>query len=977
MSKEFINQNSAYELLGQEFLADYNSQGIVLRHKKSGARVCLVSNEDNNKVFCIGFKTIPGDSTGVPHIIEHTVLCGSEKFPLKDPFIELCKGSLNTFLNAMTYPDRTIYPVASCNDKDFQNLMHVYMDAVFKPNIYHTDNIFKQEGWHYELESPEAELKINGVVYNEMKGALSSGDEVLYEEIQSALYPDNTYSVNSGGDPDVIPQLTYEQYLDFHRTYYHPSNSYIYLYGDMDMAEKLAWLDENYLAAFDTLEIDASIPMQKPMGFRKIRKSYSVGEEESVEKKAMLSYSTTIGDFSDIKRILAWDILSFVLFQAPGAPVKQALIDAGIGSEVVGGFDSYLEQPSLSIIAREADEAQEEQFLSIIRDTLTKLAEEGLNRKSLLGAISSQEFRYRESDHGTTPSGLVMILNIYCTWLYDEKQVFPCCKRNAVFEELRKELDTGYFEQLIREDVLESKHTVSVTLVPEQGLATRKEKALAEKLAAYKASLSEDEINRIVEETRALRAYQEEETTEEQLSCLPLLEISDLEVKIRENSNVEHEVEGVPVIHHDIFTNGISYLQIMFDAKDIPAEELPYLGLLSVSLGMMDTEEHSYAELTDECNIYIGGISFSVDTFCAKKSHKDFQAYLDVNARVLQDNTGRAMDLIREILCKTKLGDTKRIREIIAEGCTRFKARFEQAGHVVALERAISYFSPQGYFKQQINGIDAYYALKDILEHYDEKKDAIEEHLTRLLLHILKKERMIVGVTGDAASYEKLAAEIPALLADIAALPAGEALPAAGEYALTAKNEAFTFAGQVQYLAVCGNYMDAGYELCGALRVMRNILSMDYLWNNVRVLGGAYGCMCEFHPINGNAYFVSYRDPKLAETKEVYEKAADYIANMPLSEREMTKYIIGTISNDYPPFTPKMSGARDMNLYLTGRTVEELCKCRDEILATTPEDIRGAAEVIRAFVSQGYTCVVGSEAAVAACKDMFSEVKQL
>lgn len=977
MSKEFMNQNPAYELLGQEFLADYNSQGIVLRHKKSGAHVCLVSNEDNNKVFCIGFKTIPRDSTGVPHIIEHTVLCGSEKFPLKDPFIELCKGSLNTFLNAMTYPDRTIYPVASCNEKDFQNLMHVYMDAVFKPNIYHTDNIFKQEGWHYELESPEAELKINGVVYNEMKGALSSADEVLYQAIQTALYPDNTYAVNSGGDPSVIPELTYEQYLDFHRTYYHPSNSYIYLYGDMDMAEKLVWLDENYLASFDAMEVDADIPMQKPLGFSRICEEYSIGEEESTDKKAMLSYSTIIGDFSDLKRILAWDVLTFVLFQAPGAPVKQALIDAGIGADVSGEFMSYLKQPALSIIAREADAKQEEQFLAIIQDTLKKLTEEGLNRKSLLGAISSQEFRYRESDYGTTPPGLMMILNIYCTWLYDETQVFPYCRRNGIFEELRKEIDTGYFEKLIREDVLESKHTVSVTLVPKQGLSTRKDRELAEKLAAYKASLTEAEILRIVEETKALRAYQEEETTEEQLSCLPLLEISDLEVKVEDASNLEHKVEDVTVVHHDIFTNGISYIQMLFDATDVPASELPYLGLLSGCLGMMDTGNYSYAELTDECNIYTGGLGFSVETYSDRDSTKDFRGFLGVSARVLRGNTDKALELIREVLCRTKFGDVKRIREIIAEGCTRLKARFESAGHSVALSRGLSYFSPQEYYRQQTGGIDFYYVLKDILENYDAKKDEIERHLTRLLWHILKKERMIIGVTGDTASYETLAAVLPAFLADIAALPKGEALPARTAYPLTAKNEAFTFAGQVQYLAVCGNYKDAGIPFSGAIRVMRNILSMDYLWTNVRVLGGAYGCMCDFNPVNGNAFFVSYRDPKLAETKEVYEKAADYIENMPLSEREMTKYIIGTISNDYPPFTPKMRGTRDMSLYMTGRSADEIRKCRDEILATTPEDIHKAAEVIRGFVSQGYICVVGSEASVSACRDIFHEVKQL
>lgn len=975
--KELNITNPAYEIEQREALTDMNSQGMVLRHKRSGARVCLISNDDNNKVFCIGFRTIPNDSTGVPHIIEHTVLCGSEKFPLKDPFIELAKGSLNTYLNAMTYPDKTVYPIASCNDKDFQNLMHVYMDAVFKPNIYRTDNIFKQEGWHYELLEKDGELTINGVVYNEMKGAMSSAEEVVFQTIFEALFPDTTYGVNSGGDPDVIPELTYEQYLDFHRTYYHPSNSYIYLYGDMDMEEKLAWLDEEYLSAFDFQPVASEVALQKPFGFRKQRGVYSVGEDEETKNKSFLSYATVIGTSLDVKRCIAWDVLLSVLLDAPGAPVKQALIDAGIGSDILSAFGSYIRQPYFAILAKDAEPEQEEQFLSVIRETLAGLAENGLNRNSLLGAVNNQEFRYRESDFGTHPKGLVLMLNMASSWLHDDAAAFSYCRLNAVYQELREAIDTGYFEKLIREDLLESKHAVSVTVVPEKGLATKKDKALAEKLAAYKASLSEAEVERLVAQTKALRAYQEEETTEEQLSCLPLLELSDLDAKVEPVSNIEHRAADIPVVHHDIFTNGISYINLLFDASDVPAEELPYLGLLAGCFGYMDTEKHTYLELTDESNIHTGGISYNVETFSQAGSEDGFRGFLQAATKVRYEETGTALSLMLETLTTTRFADGKRLRELLAENCSKYRMCFENAGHTAAVNRAMSYFSPAGYFNQQVKGIANYAFQKELLQSFDTKKEEITAHLTRLLAHIMKKERLIVSVTAEPAGYERLAEGLPAFADGLAKLPAAEPLTPKTAYPLERRNEGFTFAGQVQYLARCGNFKKAGVPFTGAMRVMRTILSLDYLWTNVRVLGGAYGCMCEFDAVNGNAYFVSYRDPKLAETKDVFEKAADYIASLDLSEREMTKYIIGTISNDVPPLTPKLKGSRAMNLYLTGYPVEEIQKTRNEILAAKPEDIRRAAEAVRAFVSQNYTCVVGSEAAVQACGDLFGEVKQL
>ncbi len=975
--KELHVSNPAYEVVLQEELKDLNSKGMLLRHKKSGARICLISNDDNNKVFCVGFRTIPKDSTGVPHIIEHTVLCGSDKFPLKDPFIELAKGSLNTFLNAITYPDKTIYPIASCNDKDFQNLMHVYMDAVFRPNIYKTENIFKQEGWHYELPSPEAELTINGVVYNEMKGAMSSAEEVVALNLMEALYPDTTYGVNAGGDPDVIPELTYEQYLDFHRTYYHPSNSYIYLYGDMDMEEKLAWLDEAYLSSYDCQPVDSEVTLQKPLGFTKKQAVYSVGEEEETENRTFLGYATVVGSSLDVKRCVAWDVLANVLLVSPGAPLKQALIDAGIGSDILCDYGSYIRQPYLAVIAKDASDKQEEQFLDIVRQTLTSLAKNGLNRKSLLGAINSQEFRYRESDYGTSPKGLILLLNLSAGWLYDDTAVFSYCHLNDVYKELREEVDTGYFEQLIREDFLESQHAVSVTVTPERGLTTKKEEALAKKLAAYKASLSKEEVEELVSKTQELRAYQKEETTDEQRACLPLLTLADLDAKVEPFSNCEHSVEDVTVVHHDEFTNGIAYINLLFDATDVPAEELPYLGLLAGCLGAMDTKSHTYLELTDEGNIHTGGIDYDTETFSSVSELDSFRGFLQAATKVRYAETKKALSLISETLTTTCLSDGKRLRELLAENCARYRMRFENAGHSAAVNRAMSYFSSQDYFNQQVRGIANYAFQRELLQDFDARKEEIVAHLTGLLSHIIKKERLIVSVTGESEGFKALAQALPGFFEELKSAPQARALSKKEPYPLERRNEGFTFAGQVQYLARCGNFKKAGVAFTGAIRVMRTILSLDYLWTNIRVLGGAYGCMCEFNSINGNAFFVSYRDPKLAQTNDVFEKAADYIASLPLSEREMTKYIIGTISNDVPPLTPKLKGSRAMNLYLTGYTLEDLQRTRNEILSTTEEDVHKAAEAVRAFVAQNYTCVVGSEATVRSCSEMFQEIKPL
>ncbi len=979
-------QHSAYERLYGQDLPDIQSYGLVLRHKKSGARICLVSNDDNNKVFSIGFRTPPTDGTGVAHIVEHTVLCGSEKYPLKDPFIELEKGSLQTFLNAMTYPDKTVYPIASCNDKDFRNLMDVYLDAVLHPNIYKKKEIFRQEGWHYELESVDDELTINGVVYSEMKGAFSSAEEAVEWEVQKSLYPDTTYGQQSGGDPEEIPELTYEGYLDFHSRYYHPSNSYIYLYGDMDMEEQLTYLDEEYLSHYENHPVDSTVALQAPTGVRRLESEYSVGEDETTDNKTYLTYNTVMGSSLDVKRCIAWCVLDAVLFSAPGAPVKQALIDAGIGSDISSMFIDDILQPMLSVSAKGAEAEQLDRFVEILEGELERLVREGIKETSLLATLNQMEFRYREADFGSYPKGLLYGLNMLISWLYDDNAAFSYFSLNDIYTELRAAIGTGYFESLIREDLLENAHKTIVTVRPVQGLATRKEEALRERLAAYKASLSAEELERLVEETHALRRFQETPDSEEVIGCLPMLEISDIRREVTQFSNVEREIAGVPVVLHEGFTNGIAYLRMFFDVTDLPVEELPYLGLLINVLGYIDTDGHTYSELSDEFLLHTGGLSVVSDTFSNYEHYERFSGKLAVMTKLRYDELANAMALVREMLFSSKLADKKRIREIVFEACSRMRSSMESGGHSSAACRCASYYNAQDYFIQCVKRLTYYDFLKDLQSDFAAHEDEVVEHLQGVLHYVLRKERLLVGIAAEEAGYEKLAETLPELIeamdrfaqeeSPYTISPAQKA-PWDGGYPLTKKNEAFTYGGQVQYLARAGNYKAAGLKYHGSMRVARTILALDYLWNNVRVKGGAYGCMCDFSPVNGNAWFVSYRDPQLEKTNAVYEQAAEYMEKLELTERERTKYIIGTISGMDTPLTPKMRGDRAMNLYFIGYPMEELQKERDGVLGATVEDLRAAAKVIRAFLDQDCICAFGGESMLKKNAELFAEVKPL
>jgi Zn-dependent M16 (insulinase) family peptidase len=969
-----IHDLAEYEILDEHRVEDVQSDGFILRHKKSGARIAILSNNDDNKVFYIGFRTPPEDETGVPHIIEHTTLCGSKKFPVKDPFIELAKGSLNTFLNAMTYPDKTVYPVASCNDQDFKNLMDVYLDAVFNPNITKYEEIFKQEGWHYELTGRDDELKINGVVYNEMKGAYSSPDEVLSSQIYRSLFPDNTYSKDSGGNPEYIPKLTYEEYLDFYHKYYHPSNSYIYLYGDMDVVERLEWLDKEYLSLYDYKKVNSEINKQPAFDeIKNVEAQYSITMDDSQENKTYLSYNRVVGDTLDEMLYQAFDVLDYALVSSPGAPVKQALIDAGIGDDVYGSYDAGILQPVFSFVAKNANASQADEFENIIENTLKEVVKTGINKEALLAGINSSEFKFREADFGQFPKGLLFGLNCLDSWLFDDMKPFIHLECLGTFAKLRKAVDTDYFEKLIQEYLLDNTHGSSVTVKPKRGLGNEREEALAKELSDYKASLSDEEIKKLIEDTEHLKKYQEEPSSDEDLRKLPMLTRADMKKNAMPFSNIEDELLDVKVVRHDIESNGIDYISFLFDAGDFAQSELGYLGFFTNALGLVSTEKYSYTDLANATNIYTGGISTGTASHPDIKDRNNFVFKFEVKLKVLEKNLDKALELMEQMLLSSDFTDTKRLGELVAQIKARLQANLSSSGHLVAAMRSMSSFSRYALYQDELKGIAFYRSICRIEKELSESPKSVSDKLAAIAKKLFARNRMLISFTGNNEAYCNAK---PSLEKVIAGFDKMSAVGNQAEVHFNTAKEAFIDASQIQYVAKTGDFICEGYEYTGALRLLRIILSYDYLWINVRVKGGAYGCMNTFLR-SGESYFVSYRDPNLSDTLDVYDRIPEYIKSFSPDERDMTKYIIGTFSALDTPMNPEAKGSRSLSAYLEGITYEQIQKERNEILNAQPEDIRRLADLVEAVLKKDSICVIGNENMIKESAGLFENVEKL
>ncbi|MBR6307007.1 MAG: insulinase family protein [Lachnospiraceae bacterium] len=963
-----------YTLIATEKLPDISSVAYTLKHDKTGARVVCILNDDENKGFMIGFKTPQSDSTGVPHILEHSVLCGSDRYPVKDALTEVSKGSLNTFLNAFTYPDKTVYPFATCNDKDFRNLMGVYLDAVFAPQVLKEPKIFMQEGWHYEMEDINSPITYNGVVYNEMKGDYSSPESVFSSNIMFSLFPDTQYGVESGGDPDVIPNLTYENFCAFYKRLYHPSNSRILLYGDMDFEEKLAYIDAEYLSKYEKINPDSEIKMQasfaKP---KRIEKEYSIADDGDTKDATYLSYNVVCSDYNDVKTTEAMNTINYALCSVPGAKLKVRLIDAGIGKDVYSEMTNDTCQKVFSIIAQGANPEDEDRFVEIIENTIKEIIEEGFDKKTLEASITRSEFTYREGDYGYYPKAIAYGGAVFERWLYTDDDIFTNLKQSSIFNELREGIDKGLFEQVLKTAVLDNNHKTILTMKPVKGLTGKKDAALAKRLEEFKNSLSDAEKQKIVDETKALKKYQEEPDSEEALNTIPSLSLSDIK---KDSARYEFEtrtVGGVREIYYDITSNGIVYYTFAFNADKLPLRLIPALSVLKTFLGYLNTKNYSYGELVNESNIRTGSLTYGTAVYKEKSDTDKYTYSLEVKSKVLIDRIADALDLIEETLLKSDFADKKRIKENLEMSKVRIQGYMMSSGHAVAIGRASSNMSDASALTDALTGMAEYRFIEDLLKNFDAGFDSLVEDMREVLKLLLTRNNLEVFVASDKKGLAAFESELEKF---VMKFPEGEENLPKVHFEKITGHEAYSAASSVQYSALVGNYKKSGLEYKGSLQVLRSMLNTDYLWNQVRVLGGAYGCFCSFG-MTGDSFFVSYRDPNLKNTFKTFENVEEYVRTFDGDKEDVERFIVSTLSDLDAPLTPSLKAAKAYSYYKTGVTNEDKQKERDEILNTTPEEIRSLADYIVKILESRQLSCVGSEEMLKKEGDVFDKVTPL
>lgn len=960
---------SGFILKQEEFVEDINSNVQVFEHEKTGAKLMHIGNNDNNKSFAIGFKTPPEDSTGVMHILEHSVLCGSKKFPTKEPFVELCKGSLNTFLNAMTYSDKTVYPVASRNEKDFFNLMHVYLDAVFYPNIYENEKILKQEGWHYHIENKDDDIYYSGVVYNEMKGAYSSPISQIFRRIKETLYPDNTYGNDSGGNPECIPNLTYKQFIDTHKKYYHPSNSYITLYGDVNLEKALAFIDGEYLSNFNRVNVDSTIEIQKEFDERvDYNFKYSVSDESQTKNNDYMALSMCVGSIDDFELSLAMNILSVMLGSSEESPLRQAILDNGIGEDAFVVYHPDLLQPYLSVIVKNTCSSRKDEFVDVVKKSLSEMVENGISKELIEGCINMFEFEYREGDSDSEPRGLAQSLNSMGVWIHGANPVEKL-KFEKYFKNIRKSLTEPYFEDIIKKYILDNNHSSLIVLESELNLNRREDSRLKEELKAFKNSLTEIEIEDLVNDTKKLMEYQSKEDTEKELSCIPMLSLNDIEEKVEDLNVDEYEIEGLKLLHYDVFTGGIAYISTMYDTKCVKEEDISYIGLLSDLLSRVGTKDKSYIELSNEKMLNVGGIGFYTKGYCDVYNHKNYSVLIDGACKVLNDKIPKAIEIMMDIINNASFEDEKKIKELIKERLSDIEMSMMSEGHAIAMSRMNSYYTPVAKYHQKVSGLDYYRFLKDIDVNIDCKMQYIKDKLYEIKDLIFNSRNLTISLVGSKEELEKLIPSIKYLKGSLKDFKVNK-----HEYSFNEEilNEGLLIPSEVQYVAKGYNFKNLGYEYEGSMEVLKNVLRYGYLWNRIRVQGGAYSAMINITEV-GNFNLCSYRDPNIKETINAYNELGDFIKNINMSDRELEKSIIGTLSNMQLPTSPRDTGRIAISHYMSGKTKEYRQKRRLEVLNTTVDDLRKHSALIKDVMSRNCNVVVGNEK-ISEYKELFGEI---
>lgn len=992
----------------RETVPELDADAYVLRHTASGARLLHLACDDENKAFAIGFKTPPADSTGVFHILEHSVLCGSTKFPVKEPFVDLIKSSMQTFLNAMTYPDKTIYPVATTNERDLYNLMDVYLDAVFNPAIYTKPTIFEQEGWHYELDLPEGAdsnggegdagevdfeacpknlregtLRYNGVVFNEMKGALSDPMSVLDDAVNAALYPDTAYAHESGGDPRAIPALTYEQFLDTHARHYNPSNSYITLYGDLDVDRALAFLDERYLSqpSAASRRMDAAVAAGEdpstlapnPLDVQEpVTCEYKRVEMATTPENALVGLGLVLGSALDRKRTIAADILFEALLGSNEAPVKKAILAAGLGGNVASYTAAESLQPYELIMLQNAQPGVARELRRVFQDACRDLCEHGVPRERLEAIISSNEYDLRQRDYGIA-DGVAIACDALSTWLYDDDAATLALKYGPVYKELRGELDGSYFEDLLRELVLENDHMALVELVPVDA-AEGSEGAEAAELAAKRDAMTDAELADVVERTAVLRAAQEAEDTPEDKATLPRLRVSDIGEARPEPPLVVDTTTPIPCLRHDIPTNRLAYAMQYFDLGCVAFEDLPYVTLLCRLLKQLPTSEHSAEELDNLLAGKLGFLSFTTEVM-TQPEVDGVRPYLLVSAGALSEKIDALASLPREVWSSTLLADADadRVRDVLTQIRIGLEQGFINNGHSAALGRAMSYSSPSAVVREQLSGVDFYLFLRDLLEHFDERVDGLRTKLAELAERIFVADGCMASFTGsdeDFNAYWDAAGDLGLGAGDGAGRDA-LAVPAPRD-----RHEAFVIPSDICFAARACDPRRLGLDVTGAWAVAANALSYDYLWNEIRVKGGAYGCGFRAAGERQVAFY-TYRDPAIDPSIERVERAGAWLGSFEPDEAAFEGFIVSCVSGMDAPVKPYALTKRRNTTYLAGLDPHAREERRAQMLAATPGELRSLGADVTRIAAESPTCVFGGRDVIAKSNAGFNVVDLL
>jgi Zn-dependent M16 (insulinase) family peptidase len=971
---EFIKGEiyNGFKLIHNEFIDEIKSNALIFEHVKTKARLIKFENDDNNKVFSITFKTPPVDNTGLPHILEHSVLCGSKKFKVKEPFVELLKGSVNTFLNAFTFPDKTMYPVASMNTKDFFNLIDVYLDAVFYPEIYNNKLILMQEGCHLELDDIDKPLSYKGVVYNEMKGALSSVNQIIFKNIQSGLFPDTIYAFESGGDPDYIPDLTEKKFLAYHKKFYHPSNSYIYLFGDGNTMDELDFIDNKYLKDFDEIKVDSKIKCQKAFDKPiKIKKFYPISANDPVEDKEIFTINFGLNKATDKELVLAFTILEHILFDTPASPLKNALLDAGIGEDIFGTYESEILNTYFSIVAKNCSKDKQALFKQTVFKTLKDLAKNSIDKKLIEASINHIEFIYREAD-GEYSQGLSNNILILTSWLYDEDPLMHL-KYEEVISSIRERSKNGYFEELIKKYFIDNRHVAYINLSPDKNLLLKRERAVEKKLSDIKKSLTQKQLNEIIDNTKILKDYQSQPDNYENLMTIPRLSLEDIKKKADFFPTIVYNEGNLKVLHHPLDTNKIIYLSLLFNTKGVSQDKIQYVNLLQELLSELTTKNFDYKDLSNEINIHTGGIDFDNHLFRSKDTAEEYFPYFIVNGKALLEKTNELIKLIVEIINNTVYDNKKRIKELLLELKSILKDKIDSNSINLMHKRIFSYFSQSGMYEEQSSGITYIEFLIDIINNFDKRYEEVINNLVETAKIIFNKNNLLISVTCSSEDYDCFKEHLKIIDENIFSSPVKY-----NEYKFKLKklNEGIITNNRVMSVGMGFNLKKIYPSFTrGHMQVLRTIIDLDYLWNRVRVQGGAYGAGTSIER-NGRVLIYSYRDPNIENTLNAFFSIYKYIEELNLNDDEIVKYIIGTIKN-YDKYIPqKEKGQIACANYIIGITQEMYQKERYDILSTKLDDIKFFKSIFEKALKDYSICVFGNGTRIKQAKKLFGTLKK-